>query len=308
MNAAEDLELAQRILATCYRRQAEIEPLARFNNPVFRLHLPDGARILKISKSADGAATRKETLLIERLRRHGLPVAEVEHVDVSGELVGRPFFSMRSAGDQTIVERLGDREVAPRLLNDMGSILARVHSVPVGEFDDLPADRISAAGVASYLEGLAASAEALAEQRLLERREVERFRELAMPTATGASLCHSDFHAVQCVVRDDRIAAVVDWESAWIGNPAIDLAISHAYLNFYCPRELTRAFLAGYLGVRAIPTNYAQDYLPVRMAQVLGMLRAWYTRGAVAWQAAIAQQKVARAVRLFRLYAERLES
>jgi len=127
-----------------------------------------------------------------------------------------------------------------------------------------------------------------------------------MPSAVGESLCHSDYHAVQCIVKDDRVAAVADWESAWIGNPLIDLAIGHAYLDYYCPPPLTKQFMAGYLSIRAIPASYVRDYLPVRMVQVLGMMRAWYTRGAVAWRAAVEQQKVARAVRLFRLYAARL--
>ncbi len=305
-NRIEDLMLARKILAAYSSDVAAIEPLARFNNPVFRCALPDGSRILKISKSLDGAATRKELLLIAHLSRHGIPVPDVERADAAGELVGRPFILMRSSGDQTVADLLGPGETARNLLVEMGVILAKIHQTPTTELTSLATDRISAKGVETYLETLAMAADALAAQGLLGVAEVERFRRLSMPAAVGESLCHSDFHAVQCVVNGDRIAAVVDWESAWIGNPAIDLAISHAYLDFYCPRALTRSFLSGYLSVRAIPDDYGQVYLPVRMSQVLGMLRAWYTRGAEAWQSALAQQKVARAIRLFRLYAERL--
>ncbi len=307
MHSDHELELARRILAVHFDCAAEIVPLARFNNPVFRLLLPDGERVLKISKSVEGAATRKETLLIRRLEREGIPVAEVEFVDAEGRNVGRPYFIMRSAGDRTVAELIGPGDVASQLLFEMGAILARVHALPSDVFADLPADRISAAGVASYLESLAAAAEVLAEQRLLEREEIARFRALVMPSAEGESLCHSDYHAVQCIVKDEHVSAVADWESAWIGNPLIDLAISHAYLDYYCPPQLTKQFMAGYLSVRAIPASYPSQYLPVRMVQVLGMMRAWYKRGAAAWRAAIEQQKVARAVRLFRMYAARLE-
>lgn len=308
MDTGDEIELARRVLALHFggAAAAEIVPLARFNNPVFRLLLPGGERILKISKSMDGAATRKEALLIERLGRQGIPVAEVEFADAEGRIVGRPYFIMRSAGDRTVAELIGPGDVASQLLFEMGAILARVHALPPGVFSDVPADRISAAGVASYLESLAAAAEVLAEQRLLEREEIARFQALVMPSAVGESLCHSDYHAVQCIVKDDRVAAVADWESAWIGNPLIDLAISHAYLDYYCPALLTKRFMAGYLSVRAIPASYPNEYLPVRLVQVLGMMRAWYTRGRAAWRAAIEQQKVARAVRLFRLYAAQL--
>jgi len=303
-----EIELARRILAACGCEAAAIEPLARFNNPVFRCVLPDGVRILKVAKSADGIATRKELLLIEHLRRHDIPVPVVDRADADGTLAGRPFMLMRSAGEQTVAELLGPGAVAHQLLVEMGTILARIHALPTSELA-LPADdRVSSEGVVRYLETLGATADALAGQRLLQAAEVARFRALAMPPAVGDSLCHSDFHAVQCVVNEGRIAAVVDWESAWIGNPLVDLAISHAYLDYYCPRALVRAFLSGYLSVREIPAEYGHAYLPVRMAQVLGMLRAWYTRGTEVWHAAIAGQKVARAIRLFRLYAERLPS
>ncbi len=301
-----ELELAWRILAACGFEASAIVPLARFNNPVFRCALPDGSRILKVSKSPDGAATRKELLLIEHLACHGVPTPDVERADEDGTLAGRPFMLMPSSGEQTVAELLGPGDVAHRLLVEMGAILARIHQAPTDGLPLSATDRVSPQGVAGYLETLGATAAALAEQSLLTADEVSRFRALEMPSAVGESLCHSDYHAVQCVVRDGRISAVVDWESAWIGNPLIDLAISHAYLDFYCPRALTRAFLSGYLSVREIPAEYGLGYLPVRMAQVLGMLRAWYTRGPEVWHAAIVQQKVARAVRLFRLYAQRL--
>jgi aminoglycoside phosphotransferase (APT) family kinase protein len=307
MTFSEDIAVARRILDACRMGDAEIVPLTRFNHPVFRVTGPEGAWVLKLAKSADGAATRKESLTIERLQGQGIPVARVERVDEDGTLAGRPFLLMTSAGEQTVADLLETGDLARSLLQEMGTILARVHRLPASAFSDLPADRISAVGIASYLDSLTAVADALAAQGFLERSELTRFRAATMPVAEGNSLCHSDYHAVQCVVRDERISAVVDWESAWIGNPTIDLAISHAYLDFYCPRELTRAFLDGYESIGAIPAGYGQDYLPVRMAQTLGMLRAWYTRGENAWQAAIAQGKVARAVNLLRLYAARLQ-
>ncbi len=166
-NRIEDLMLARKILAAYSSDVAAIEPLARFNNPVFRCALPDGSRILKISKSLDGAATRKELLLIEHLSRHGIPVPDVERADAAGELVGRPFILMRSSGDQTVADLLGPGETARNLLVEMGVILAKIHQTPTTELTSLATDRISAKGVETYLETLAMAADALAAQGLL---------------------------------------------------------------------------------------------------------------------------------------------
>ena len=76
---------------------------------------------------------------------------------------------------------------------------------------------------------------------------------------------HGDFHAVQCVVHDGHISAVVDWESAWSGNSAIDFAVTQVYLESYCPGDLLAAFVTGYLSQRTLPAGYQRDYLPVRM-------------------------------------------
>jgi Ser/Thr protein kinase RdoA (MazF antagonist) len=98
-----------------------------------------------------------------------------------------------------------------------------------------------------------------------------------------------------------RIAAIVDWEAAWAGNPAIDCAVTQAYLEYYAPAALVRAWLAGYSEQRALPPDYARAYLPVRMVQVIGVLRAWRTHGV--WSAAVDSGRVPRALELFRAYA-----
>ena len=116
-----------------------------------------------------------------------------------------------------------------------------------------------------------------------------------MPTIDGTELCHGDFHAVHCLVRDGRITAVVDWEAAWAGNSMVDLAVAHAYLNYYCPLEAVRSFLAGYEQVKPLPVDYERAYLPARMAHALELAKIWRLRGRPA--------EARRAVELYRIYA-----
>jgi Ser/Thr protein kinase RdoA (MazF antagonist) len=124
-----------------------------------------------------------------------------------------------------------------------------------------------------------------------------RFQTMPVPDLGGVALCHGDFHAVQCVERDGRLSAVVDWESAWAGNADIDLAVAHAYLDCYCPADLARAFFAGYAAVRLVPAGYEAASLPVRMAQALALMHVWHGRGR--------EVNVRRAAGLFRAYSQR---
>lgn len=298
-----DSHLAAIIAVRCYGARPRVEPLSRFKNSVFRLRFADGSKILKLAGDPAKGGVRKELMLIELVGRHGIPAPVIEHEDADGRLVGIPFFIMDSAGDQTAADWIGRPGDDPRrLFAEMGSVLARIHGIAFERSGDIRHDGIVPSDPRELLDELYRLTDWLVEERLLECDEAALFKSLPMPQTDGVQLCHSDFHAVQCIVHDGRIAAVVDWESAWAGNPAVDFAITHAYLDFYCPPELIRHFVAGYTAIRALPEDYRGAYLPVRMATSLGLLRAWQGRGRRAWQYAVEQQKVGRAIELYRAY------
>jgi Ser/Thr protein kinase RdoA (MazF antagonist) len=292
-----DRELARAIALQYYKMEARLEPLSQLNHAVFRLRFPDGSKILKLARGSESSSIRKELMLVGLLARHGIPVPVVEHVDEGGTLVGRPFFIMESAGDRTVADWVGrPNKLGRGLFAEMGAVLGRIHGISFPASGDIPHDGIVPRDVPAVIRRLHDLADWGASQRLLDASDVARFKSLAMPSAHGVALCHSDFHAVQCVVQDGRIVAVVDWESAWAGNPLIDFAIAHAYLEAYAPAELTDRFFAGYAALRPLPADYEQDYLPVRMAHTLGLLKVWHGQGREAG--------VRRAIELFRKYAK----
>lgn len=293
-----DAELARRIAVECYGAEPRLEPLSRLNNIVFRLRFVDGVKILKLAKGPRAGAIGKELMLIRLLAVHGVPVPVVEHADAEGARVGRPYIVMDSAGDRTVADWVpkGD-EVARRLFTEMGAVLARIHGVGLPASGDITAAGIMRRDTGRLLQQLYALADWVVAQGLLEPAEAVLLKSLPMPDPEGTSLCHSDFHAVQCVVRDERITAVVDWESAWSGNAAIDFAIVQAYLEFYCPAALIHCFVAGYTEARALPADYGAVYRPVRMAHALGLLRVWHEQRR--------PENVRRAVELYRAYARR---
>ena len=295
-----DGDLARRIAVQCYGAEPRVEPLSRLNNLVFRLHFPGAVKVLKVALGAGATTIAKELMLIRLLARHGVPVPVVEHDDARGERAGRAFFVMASAGERSVADWVpAGGEAARALFTEMGGVLARIHGVTFPASGDITPAGIVERDSRRLLAGVYAIAEAAVGDGLLDREEAAVFRSLAMPVPEGTSLCHADFHAVQCVVREERIAAVVDWESAWAGNPAIDFAITQAYLEFYCPPALVECFAAGYTQARALPDDYADAYRPVRMAQALGLLRVWRQQGRT--------QNVRRAVELFRAYVRREE-
>jgi Ser/Thr protein kinase RdoA (MazF antagonist) len=291
----QDVALAYRIAVACCGQDAKLEALSRMNNAVFRVRFADQSRILKLSLSADAAALRKERVLFDLLRRYAIPAPQIERADVDGSLVGRPFLLMHDAGsiDLAQVLRAGDPSLLP-LMREMGEVLARIHNLSFQKSGDIKVDRIEPRDTGAYLQRILARADWAAQQGLIEPAEAAVFRALPMPSMDGTSLCHGDFHTVQCVVRDARISAVVDWERAWSGNSQIDLAVTHAYLESYCPAEPLAAFFQGYLAHRPLPASYARDSLPARMAHALGLLQVWQRQGR--------PQFVARGVELFRGY------
>ena len=285
--------IAHDIAASRYGAGVQVEAISGPSGGVFRLRLPDGTRILKLGRDPAGTALRKEQVLIERLQQERIPVPVVEHAALEAD---PPYILMDSAGDYRAADYMNAPPlVAQNVFGEMGVLLARIHDVRIdapGKW--LPDGTIGPRDRQAYQEKLDRLAEAMVAQGLIGRDEVGAFRALPMPELAGASLCHGDFHAVQCMVREGHVTAVLDWESAWVGNPAIDFAVAQTYLESYCPGELLASFVAGYLTRRSLPHGYERDYLPVRMAQALALMRVMHARGEASY--------VARAKELFRAY------
>ena len=288
-------DLARTIGDRFYGADTTVEPVTEQNNAVFRLRCPGGDKYLKLAKSPDNSSVRKELLLLEVLGPLNLPTPVVEHADVEGALVGRPFLITASAGERTVGSWLANPDgLARRLFAEMGAVLARIHTAPLPAPDALPPGAIAGRDARECLGVLSSLTAWVTREGLLDPAEVALFRSAQLPDPGGARLCHGDYHTVHCVVGDGRITAVVDWESAWAGNAAIDLAVTHAYLDYYCRQELVRCFVAGYASAGPLPDDYTSAYLPVRMAQALALARVWHRRGP--------QANVRRAVELYREY------
>jgi hypothetical protein len=89
----------------------------------------------------------------------------------------------------------------------------------------------------------AAAVERLA-GRALGLPAAEKLRSLFEPAASERRLLHMDLRVENLLVRDGRIAAIVDWSNALLGDPELDLARVEEY------GLLDAEFLAGYEELR----------------------------------------------------------
>ncbi len=174
---------------------------------------------------------------------------------------------------------LGYVEGAPELspsdvgafLEQMAAELVRIHTIAVPERDRvvLPLQREIVGGrIREWPDTLDAS---LDEARL--RRALDDF--WPWPAARVDSLLHGDYWPGNLLWQRGRLAAVIDWEEAAIGDPLADLAIARLDVLWVLGRDamhqLTRIYLAqSNLDPRALP--YWDLYAALRP---MSRLAAW---------------------------------
>ena len=161
---------------------------------------------------------REEALAIMAAARAGVPEPEIMvHSDDPSPL-DAPFILMERVEGETLARRiLRDEEFAavrPRLAEQCGEILARIHSIPLAEVPGLERPDV-----------LAKLRETLAEfddpspALELGLRWLEQHR----PEPTDDVVLHGDYRNGNLVVAPDGIRAVLDWENVHRGDPMQDL-------------------------------------------------------------------------------------
>jgi aminoglycoside phosphotransferase (APT) family kinase protein len=168
-----------------------------------------------------------ETAVLRALEGTAIPSPRLRWVDLDGSRLGRPAIVMDLvdgrcdgfvlAADQPAEERL---TIAHELYDRLADIhLLDWQALGLGEALDDP--------------GQAAAKTALAHwEAELRRVQLEPQPELELvmawlrtyaPTNTVTTLVHGDFKAGNVLMADGRITAVLDWETAHLGDPQEDL-------------------------------------------------------------------------------------
>ncbi|MEX1023905.1 MAG: phosphotransferase [Planctomycetota bacterium] len=66
----------------------------------------------------------------------------------------------------------------------------------------------------------------------------------AEPEPRATALCHGDLYARHLLVEDGRLTGVIDWGDVHVGDPAVDLAVSLAFLPHAARPAFERAYAA----------------------------------------------------------------
>jgi aminoglycoside phosphotransferase (APT) family kinase protein len=169
----------------------------------------------------------REALFQRVLYEQGIRVPAIHFVYERDDVLGVPFYVMEHLGGEVLTERLpAELGVTERraLGLDLVDVLAAIHSVDVTD----PAVA-SLARKGNYLERQVTRFGALWQQHalrpVLDVGEVEHWLRMTMPEPLPSTIVHGDFRLgnVMADCSAGRVAAVLDWEMAAVGDPRADL-------------------------------------------------------------------------------------
>jgi aminoglycoside phosphotransferase (APT) family kinase protein len=160
----------------------------------------------------------RQALAIRAAARAGAPEPRIFCFSDDDRDLGAPYVLMERIEGETLARRIlrddAFSAVRPRLAEQCGEILGRIHSVAPSEVPGLGRDD-PLAGVRATIDQFADSSPALE----LGLRWLSEHR----PTAGEEVLLHGDFRNGNLVVGADGIRAVLDWELVHVGEPMQDL-------------------------------------------------------------------------------------
>jgi aminoglycoside phosphotransferase (APT) family kinase protein len=188
-----------------------------------------------------------EFALLQILSAAGIAAPRPYYLDRSGEIVGTPAI---------VVEYIeGQPSFAPdhvdELIPQLAEQLSHIHALDRSKVDlsFLPDQaRIAAQQLSTRP---AALDDSLDEGRIRDTLEAV----WPLPQHNRSVLLHGDFWPGNILWRDRRLAAVIDWEDANVGDPLADLANSRLEIAWTFGGAAMELFTQQYLSLAAIDTS-----------------------------------------------------
>lgn len=272
---SQDAEVLERISKSLGIRPTGFEPVSGATHGVYRSLINEAPYILKLYRRAEAAGT--ELRVLRLLEEDDFPAPRVREADPDGVQAGLPFLLMEDLGRETVAQRMAQGADGVALAEQMGRLLASTHRIRLPSCGAILGDRIEKLEAAKVAERIHKSAVGLHAQKLISDQTINGVLAIDDLPIEGDSLCHMDFHPVQCVADGARVAGVVDWEGAWSANAFVDLAIAHAYLDFYGSQGATDAFLKGYGASQKTLSD--PDYASARAMHLASLAGKWLAAG-----------------------------
>jgi aminoglycoside phosphotransferase (APT) family kinase protein len=156
----------------------------------------------------------------------GVPVPEPLWVTEDRAVLGSPFIIMAYVEGEAIPRRIlrdeAFAEVRPRLADQCGRILARLHSAPPPDALHRPAPGAPAFDE-DELRGALLDSLAPVAGRYPALEFAQRWLLDHAPQPVEPTLVHGDFRNGNLLIGPDGIRGVLDWEAVHVGDPLQDL-------------------------------------------------------------------------------------
>jgi aminoglycoside phosphotransferase (APT) family kinase protein len=171
----------------------------------------------------------REARFLAGLHATGFPVPEVLATVQEGEVLDVPFYVMSFARGHVVTtetpEGLATPEQRRHLAHSLVDTLARLHQTDYGAagLDDLGRPEGFNARHLTRMARLIQDAEG---KQPAEFAEIFEWLRANVPGESGAAVIHNDYRIGNMVIAPDepgRVAAVLDWELATLGDPLFDL-------------------------------------------------------------------------------------
>ncbi|MCE4267168.1 phosphotransferase family protein [Rhodococcus globerulus] len=234
----------------------------------------------------------REARLIDALRDTGVPVADVLATGQVGDVLDVPFYVMSHVQGPVVTtetpESLSSPEDRRKIGEALIDTLAALHQV------DWRAAGLSDIGKPEgfnrrHLERMGKLVADEAGNPPAEFAAIDAWLSANVPTESGASIIHNDYRIGNVILAPDspgRIAAVLDWELATVGDPLFDVGY---FLASY-PVEGEPLTPTAELGTATLEEGYpTRDELAQRYSASTGADLTnigWYTALAL-WKLAV---------------------
>ncbi len=180
------------------------------------------------------AIAENEFRLLQQISSLDLVAPTPYHLDLSGRILAAPYL--------VISYSEGEMEFAPANLGDhvrqMAAQLVQIHRVKTGDLLFLPQ---AGQDCVELAQPFAPTAAIFDETRIRAALTVH-----TPPSGNPATLLHGDFWPGNSLWRNGRLAAVIDWEDAQLGDPLIDLAQSRSEIVWIFGFEAMNVFTRHY--------------------------------------------------------------
>jgi aminoglycoside phosphotransferase (APT) family kinase protein len=226
----------------------------------FEIELADG-RTERLTVRRHGATdlsrnpqiAADEFRLLQLLASAGLPAPTPRYLDSIGELFSTPCVVLEYVEGEPAPAAVDRTE----LVIELARVLAEIH-------------RVGSTADVSFL-----PERELADTTVLESAEERRIRDVLesvqpLPQRNRPALLHGDFWPGNTLWKDGRLAAVIDWEDAAIGDPLADVANARLELlwslGLDAMDDFTRRYESNAAGVDFSDLPYWDLWADLRLA------------------------------------------